>query len=53
MSMKVLVYAKRSNTGFDSVCAIKIAHKHICQLYGKPFYYLLSKIDILYIISLI
>ena len=29
MSIKVLVYAKRSNVGFDSVCAIKIAHKHV------------------------
>ena len=24
MSIKVLVYAKRSNIGFDSVCAIKL-----------------------------
>ena len=26
MSIKVLVYAKRSNIGFDSVCAIKIVY---------------------------
>ena len=35
MSIKVLVYAKSSNVGFDSVCAIKIALKHICQLCKK------------------
>ena len=32
MSIKALVYAKRSNVEFDSVCATKIAHKHVCQL---------------------
>ena len=37
MSIKVLVYAKRSNIGFDSVCAIRIAHKHVCQLCKKSF----------------
>ena len=35
VSIKVLVYAKRSNIGFDFVCAIKIAHKHVCQLCKK------------------